>query len=272
MSKHVTFIAWDEVPHLSEDDKKQLAASYLPHERDARTKGIPSLGAGAIYPVPEEDVLVDPFEIPAWWKVAYGMDVGWNRTAVVWGAIDPENDVLYLFDEYYRGEAEPVIHAEAIKARGAWIPGAIDPASRGRSQHDGEQLLSLYTGLGLKLIIADNAVTSGIYEVWMRLSTGRLRVFRSLRNWLAEYRIYRRDEKGKIIKENDHLQDAGRYLVMSGLAIAAQRPFDDQMVRAGFSPQGKMEAEYSPFAEAYSLGAPASSPKRTTWRGIGGRE
>jgi hypothetical protein len=32
-----------------------------------------------------------------------------------------------------------------------------------------------------------------------------------LQNWLSEFRIYRRDEKGKIVKQNDHLMDATRY-------------------------------------------------------------
>ena len=60
MSKYVVFAGWQDVPHLSEEAKAGLAASYLPHERDARMKGIPSLGSGAIYPVPEEDVVCDP--------------------------------------------------------------------------------------------------------------------------------------------------------------------------------------------------------------------
>ena len=51
----------------------------------------------------------------------------------------------------YVGEAEPSVHAAAILERGKWISGAIDPASRGRSQMDGRQLLQMYTELGLKL-------------------------------------------------------------------------------------------------------------------------
>ena len=68
------------------------------------------------------------------------------------------------------------MHAAAIKSRGDWVHGAIDSASRGRSQVDGEQLLQSYTDLGLHLSPADNAVESGIYDVWERRSTGRLKV------------------------------------------------------------------------------------------------
>jgi phage terminase large subunit-like protein len=219
-AKSVTFCTWDEVPHLSPEVKDELWRSIPPYQRDARSKGIPALGSGAIYPVPESDVVVDDFPLPAHWPRAYGLDVGWNRTAAVWGARNPDTDTIYLYAEHYRGEAEPAVHAEAIRARGKWISGAIDPTARGRSQIDGRQMIELYRGLGLTLTTADAAVEAGIYRVWERLSSGRLKVFRSLTNWLGEYRLYRRDEKGRVVKERDHLMDATRYLIAEFAAIA----------------------------------------------------
>lgn len=211
---------WDDVPHLDEDTKQRMMAKLPPHQRDARTRGIPSLGAGAIYPVAEEDFVIEPFALPKHFRRAYGFDVGWNRTAAVWGAYDPDTDIQYLYSEHYRAHAEPSVHVAGIHARGKWIPGAIDPASRGRTQDDGVQLLATYTALGLELAAADNAVEAGIYAVWERLSTGRLKVFKSLQNWLNEYRQYHRDDKGKIVKVNDHLMDATRYLEMTGRNLA----------------------------------------------------
>src|SRR5215510_12414120 len=121
MSKFVVMAGWDDVPHLDEQTKQDLYASIPPYQRDARSKGIPQLGSGAIYPVPESDILVDPFEIPVYWPRAYGFDVGWNRTAAIWAAHDRDTDTAYLYNEHYRGQAEPSVHAEAIKARGAWM-------------------------------------------------------------------------------------------------------------------------------------------------------
>lgn len=224
IGRAVVQCGWDDVPHLSAEAKAKLLSKLMPHQRDARTKGVPALGSGAIYPVPETDIVVPDFALPDHWPRAYGMDVGWNRTAAVWGAIDREADVVYLYSGHYRGQAEPSIHADAIKARGDWIPGAIDPASRGRSQKDGEQLLQNYVDLGLSLTPADNGVESGIYEVWQRMSTGRMKVFASMRDWLDEYRIYRRDDKGRIVKERDHLMDATRYLQKTGLDMARIKP------------------------------------------------
>ena len=224
MSRYVVTATWDDVPHLSAAVKSELYDALPPHQRDARARGIPALGSGAIYPVPETDIVVPPFAIPEHWPRAYGLDVGWNRTAAIWGAVDRESETVYLYSEHYQGAAEPVIHAEAIKGRGAWIPGVIDPASRGRSQLDGGQLVQRYREHGLDVDFAINSVESGLYDVWQRLSGGKLKVFASLGSWLNEFRKYRRDEKGRIVKEHDHLMDATRYLIVSGLDRAKTKP------------------------------------------------
>jgi len=215
---------WDDAPHLTKKDKEELLGSIPPHLRKARSQGIPHLGAGAIYPIPEEELTCDPFELPEWWPRVYGMDVGWNRTAAVWGAWDRESDTVYLYSEYYQGQAEPPIHAHGIQSRGTWVPGVIDPSARGRGQRDGVRLFEDYLDLGLNLELADNALEGGIYKVWTRLSTGKLKVFRTLTNWLTEYRLYRRDEAGKVVKEGDHLMDATRYLILTGLDLAELPP------------------------------------------------
>lgn len=223
-SKLVVMATWDDAPHLSKKDKEELWASIPPFQRDARSKGIPQLGSGAIYPVPESDIIVDDFPIPEHWPRGFGMDVGWNRTAAAWFAVDREGDKIYLYSEHYRSQAEPSVHADGIKARESWIPGVIDPASRGRGQSDGLQLLQIYKDLGLDIEIADNGVEAGIYKVWQRMSSGRFKVFRSCQNWFSEYRLYRRDEKGQVVKDHDHLMDATRYFIASGIERSKTEP------------------------------------------------
>ena len=230
MSKAVIMAGWDDVPHLDEAVRKEMYESTPPHLRDARSKGIPNLGAGAVYPIPEEDISfeISDMLIPHWFARSYGMDVGWNSTAVVFGAYDRERDTAYIHDVYRRGQAEAEIHAAAIRKRypkGLKLPGTIDPAARASGQADGKKLLQLYRKEGLRLIEADNAVEAGIAEVYSRLSTGRLKIARHLTEWFDEYRIYQRDEKGRILKRRDHLMDATRYYVMTGLKIA--KPITD---------------------------------------------
>ncbi len=222
---------WNDCPHLDEKTKEELLASIPPHQREARTKGTPSLGSGAIYPIAESDMIVDPFDIPKHWPRAYGMDVGWNRTAVIWGARNPEDSTIYLYSEYYVGSEQPPMHAAGIKARGEWIPGVIDPASNGRSQTDGQQLLTTYRNLGLKINPADNTVETGIYTVWTLFSSGQLKIFSICTNLLSELRKYRRDENGRIVKKDDHLCDSVRYLCVSGRDRMIPHPAPKRVVR-----------------------------------------
>jgi phage terminase large subunit-like protein len=212
--KHLITATWDDAPHLTKETRDELYKSIPPHEREARTEGRPMLGSGAVYPVPEAEIVVPDFSIPAHYFRGYGMDVGWSKTAAIFGALDRDNDIVYLTGEHYRGQAEPPIHAAAIKARGN-MPGFIDPASNASSQEDGRQLFQIYRQLGLNLQMAENAREAGIYAVWTRLSTGRLKVFRSCKNWLDEFRTFARDENGKIIGEAKyHLMAAPRYLLL----------------------------------------------------------
>lgn len=209
--KYLVMAGWDDVPHLSEEQKKKYLEGIPLHELEARTTGVPTIGSGKIYPIKVEDLLCDPFELPKFWAKGYALDVGWNKTAALWGALDREDNVLYLYSEHYMGEASPAAHASAIKARGD-MTGFIDPASRGRSQHDGSQLIQLYRNEGLNLLLADNAVEAGIFDVYQRMISGRLRIFKTLLNLQKELPMYRRDPHGKVVKQNDHLLDTMRYL------------------------------------------------------------
>lgn len=226
MSRFCVQIGWDDVPHLSRQQKDELLDAFPLHEREARAKGVPMLGSGRIYPIDEKQLVIDPFEIPDYWPKAYGLDVGWKITSAHWGAWDRESDVVYLYSEHYMGQQPPQVHADAIKSRGAWMWGAIDPASAGASQRDGENLINEYRALGLNLVPADNSVEAGILACYRRMSSGRLKVFRNCLNWQSEYRIYRRDEKGKVVKENDHAMDDTRYLVLTGMQHACLPPED----------------------------------------------
>jgi hypothetical protein len=226
--KYTVMCGWAEVPHLDAAMQKSLLDTCEPHLRAARTQGIPSMGAGAVYPVTTDEISVEPFAIPSHWPRMYAMDVGWRRTAALWLAQDPDTGLMYAYAEHYRGRAIPMVHAQAIKGRGDWIPGTIDPASRTSSQKDGEQLLYLYQNQGLKLTPAINAVEAGIHSVWTMLQTGQLKLFSTLVNTFAEMRMYRRElddkGKGKIVKKNDHLMDCLRYGVVMFHALAITKP------------------------------------------------
>lgn len=222
---------WKDVPHLDASEKQALLATTPLYQIQARTEGEPTLGSGAIYPIAESDIVVATRLIPETWRKVYALDVGWNRTAVIWAAEDPGSANLELYDEHYMGQGEPASHAAAIQARGAWMQGVIDPAGGGSSQIDGRTLIEIYGRLGLHLQPAVNAVESGLTEVWNLLVSGRLKVQAHLSNWRAEFRKYHRDEHGKVVKANDHLMDGTRYLVVSGRPFLRVKPKPETFAR-----------------------------------------
>lgn len=222
MSKYVDMIGMMDAPHLnppnlSEEAINEILAGMLPHEQQARRDGRPSLGAGAVYPIAEDRIFVEPFKIPDHWARAYALDVGWNRTAALFGAWDEDADIVYLTAEYYVSQANPIEHAHAMKSMMAWprMQGAIDPAAEHSNQRDGHKLKEEYEELGLELMFANNRVSAGVHRVLTLMQGGGLKVFDTLTYWRKEFRLYRRNEKGKIVKENDHLMDDTRYLVLT---------------------------------------------------------
>ena len=224
---------WDDAPHLSDDEKERIwnAAPYW--EREARKTGAPFLGSGNVYrvdkrkfecaPFPLRRELAvglkseDPFE-PDSWSRAFAMDVGWKWTAISWYIQSPDTNVTYLYKVFKGSRLEPSQIVEEIKAEGIWIPGVIDPSAAGRSQRDGGQLIKAYRDLGVQLSAAANSVTGGIVKVTQMLDAGVLRVFSDCTPWFEEYRKYRIDLNGNIVKKDDHLMDTTRYFALSGLA------------------------------------------------------
>lgn len=210
-SRAIVMATWNDVPHLTPESKAQILDATPVYLRKARSEGVPTIGEGTIYPVVRSDVECDPFMIPDHYERWYGMDVGWNFTAVLFFARDPDSGIIYVTNEYKGQRAEPLIHAEAVKGiAGNWMIGAIDPASHNRSQVDGQKLYNIYRQYGLSLVLANNAVESGIATCWELLSTGRLKVFKHCNEFFREYMLYRR-ENGMIKKTDDHLMDAFRY-------------------------------------------------------------
>src|ERR1700679_4210705 len=59
----VTQMTIDDVAHYSPEQRAAIIASYPEYERDSRTKGIPQLGSGRVFPIAEEQLPWAPFHI-----------------------------------------------------------------------------------------------------------------------------------------------------------------------------------------------------------------
>ena len=76
--------------------------------------GIPILGSGRVFTVPEEVLSCQAFEIPRHWPQLGGIDFGWDHVnACVWAAWDRDSDCLYLTHAY--GQRDPLV---AYRAEG----------------------------------------------------------------------------------------------------------------------------------------------------------
>src|SRR6266851_2319283 len=121
--RHVTTMTIDDAFHYTEADRARIIAAYPPHEREARARGIPTLGSGRIFPIEEAAIAVDGFDIPRHWPQIGGLDFGWDHpTAAVRLAFDRDADCIYVTQAYRLREATPVLHAATLKAWGATLP------------------------------------------------------------------------------------------------------------------------------------------------------
>ena len=121
--RSVTQMTIDDVTHYSAEERATIIASYPPHEREARLKGVPVLGSGRIFPVPEEDIACAerdfPNHWPGHWPRIGGMDFGYDHpfaaVELVW---DRDTDTVYVTRSFRHREGSPVLHAAALRPWG----------------------------------------------------------------------------------------------------------------------------------------------------------
>lgn len=221
MSRCVVSMTIDDVEHYSAEEKARIIASYPAHEREARAKGIPTMGSGRIFPVPEESITVQPQEIPKHWPQIVGVDFGIDHPfAAVRVAWDRDADCVYVTHCYRKKDAVPAIHATAIKRWGKWLPIAWPHDGLIRDKGSGEQLADQYRSHDLNMLPnraehakGGNGVEAGLMDMLERMNTERFKVFAGLTEWFEEFRLYHRKD-GLIVKERDDLMSATRYAVM----------------------------------------------------------
>ena len=217
----VTQMTIDDVGHYTNEQRTAIIASYPEYERDARTKGIPQLGSGRVFPIAESELQCEPFAIPAYWPQLGGLDFGWDHpSAAVRMAWDRDNDCLYLLACHRQREQTPAMFSASIRPWGDWLPWAWPHDGLQHDKGSGEQLAAQYRAQGLKMIgqratfpDGTNGLEAGVAEMLDRMQTGRLKVFSTLSDWWEEFRMYHRKD-GLIVKMRDDLMSATRYAMM----------------------------------------------------------
>jgi phage terminase large subunit-like protein len=207
--------------HFTPEERQLVIDSYPEHEREARAYGRPILGSGMVFPVAESKISHPTFQPPAEWPRICAIDFGIaHPTALVWGAHDKENDIIYIYDCWRENNASAMVVSDVIRTRLEWVPVVYPHDGDNREKGSGETLADQYRKRGVNML--SEAVTfegggryvePGIQMMTDRMLTGRLKVFDRCVKWFEELRQYHRKD-GQIVKEHDDLMAATRYLVM----------------------------------------------------------
>lgn len=221
---------WDDAPHMTPEVRAEKLAGIPKHEHDLRAKGLPISGAGLIFPIDDEHIVVDPFQIPPHWPQLVGIDFGYDHPfGAAHLAWDRDSDTIYIVNDYAETKALPPIHAHAVQQWGGWLPIAWPHDGLQTEKGSGEDLSVKYKELGLNMLPerATNpprigepegsggiSVEAALLEMNTRFEEGRLKVVRTCNNFLREKRTYHRKPDGRIVKLMDDVISAARYGVM----------------------------------------------------------
>lgn len=228
---------WDDAPHLDEESKNRLRSSYRAHERDARTKGIPMMGEGAVFPVSDDEIRIDPIKIPGHWARIKGCDFGIDHPAagceIAW---DRDLDIFYLIDCYRKKGETAAYHAAWFNKSNKFIPVSWPHDGMNREKSGGKTLAQHYRDHGVNMLSksaryprapgeegergGSQPVEPIVDEVLEMMANGRFKVFSTLSDFFEEKRSYHRKD-GKIVANRDDIMKAVFYaLMMRRYAVA----------------------------------------------------
>lgn len=221
-------------------------------------KGSFSYAEGMVYPMFMEHV-IEPFDIESkikneGWLTIHGVDFGIvDPTVLINAAIDPNEGILYIYDEYFKTNQSVQYHAQIFHEKLDWIPlGQIlkivaDPSGKRRNMNDRRSLFDHYREYGLFFHEGDNRIETGIHKVYTYFSAGKIKIFNTCKNLIEEGVNYRykpqeldsdRNADEKPIDKNNHGMDALRYIVQ-------ELPDDPFLLNTvgGFAPMSRQKEE-----------------------------
>ena len=240
--KFLTCMNIYEVDHIAKfpDKIARIKSSFSglsEAEREARMMGIPAMGSGTVYPVSDDSISCEAFEIPRSWPRIAGLDFGRGEhpIACAWIAFDPQG-CAYVYDCFKLTRVGDAEVAANILGRGAWIPVTYPHdfmRSSGISTINDEtktegwiykEIFAKYginfTDHNAKTEEGSVRVEAGIVRIRQAMVEGKFKVFSHLTDWFKEKATYLYKEDGTVTKANDDILDATRYaFVMSRYAV-----------------------------------------------------
>lgn len=224
--KRIGPVGWDRAPHITPEKREVMLAKIPVAEQEMRTKGVPYFGSGLVFPVSENRIICDPFELPGWCTVIRAMDFGADHpTASVWLAYDPEIDTIYLTKVYRKslkwadGISPVPTHVSAMNSKWKHAP-MVYPHDGDNETAAGEAMAAQYQNEGIEGLMPftnptldgkrNIRVEPGITLMLTDMQSEKFKVFSTCALFFEEMRSYHRKD-GKIVKVADDIMSAARY-------------------------------------------------------------
>lgn len=193
--------------------------------------------SGGVFPMSESDVRIERPEISDKWPRMMGMHSDYKGLSVVWLVRQPDTGQHLVQAELATNVADPVEQAKMIKAKGAWIPGVImcnDTQINRREMYAVAQKLA---GNGLSTIDLTKVAESDILALRDAIQAKKVQVSAACRGFFDQYRMFRRDDNGKLPTENHGLiialaaawKERGKVIAISGPKPASGQRFGGSM-------------------------------------------
>ena len=217
-------------PYLSrQGDYEAMLLSLPEQQRRQLLDGNWDVSEGAAFTEFEYDKhCIAPFAIPKTWERIKGIDYGYAaESAVIWGALDPQDETLIIYRELYQKGLTGLDLSKRIfqyeKEDKLSVRGVLDTAAWARTGTTGPTVGEVLTMAGHKLRRADKNRIQGKIQVHERLKLNdkgrpKLQIFKSCPNLIRELQgipIDPNKPEDVDTKAPDHAYDALRYLIMS---------------------------------------------------------
>jgi len=202
---------FDNLSHLPENYISDFLDTLPARERARMRDGEFVKTEGVIYDQFDESMIIPASKLPAMEYYSVGLDFGMNSVAILCGFA---GESVYIVDEIclYNSNAAILNQAMIERWKDKKYVAYCDPSG-------GERVRQIYGGRD-----ALNSVEPGIDCIRNLMHRKNFWIVETCRNTIDGIATYRRDEKERIVKENDHEMDAMRYGIFSHKAAPHWRP------------------------------------------------
>lgn len=250
-------VGWDDVPEyhadgtemLTKKTRAQLLSTYKPWEIEARTKGIATVGAGAVFPFSDYSKFkfsLTDIPIHAKWDKIVGIDFGYatDPTVLMWVAYEGPTDTFYVCSEKtFKNRETPDQYAYHLTNPNAFCPVSWprDGSTEGRYTESQGTAVEVLRDHGVWMLDKpftnvdkngkeNNHKWPGISSIYQYMQADRFFIEERCFNLLREMQNYHfHNETKKYVGADDHI-DALRYAVVAllqgkGSSINSMRGF-----------------------------------------------